>query len=202
MNDILQFEDDTLAISLDDTLRPGKTLLDDIVWKYRVKLTTINVKKDPPQEGKIRAALLEIDTSHQFQFVQEYVLGDRLSSGSFGTVYTTTHSPSREVYAVKVIDRANLSTKDTLAVFREASILRDCRDCMESIVGLIDFYESPAQFHMVQIYARGGGALVVRPNVHYYWLPNLPEGSLCASFNFSFFVFNHDETNVLSLFAW
>jgi Protein kinase domain len=183
-------EDESLAKSLEDTTRPGKTLLDDSVWQRRVQVTKMNLmisssggggtashssrsnsatSKDskksaatevnPEMEEKIYAAITEIDTSDQFYFTKEYVLGQRLSSGSFGTVYTTTHTLSKLEFAVKVIDRYNLSVKDTMAVFREVSILRDCRECTEPvIVGLVDFYESPAQFHVVQVYARGGGA--------------------------------------------
>jgi serine/threonine protein kinase len=57
--------------------------------------------------------------------------------------------------AVKVIERKKLSAKDSVAVEREVKILKDCAD-VDHIVRMVDFYESPTSFYVVQVYARGG----------------------------------------------
>ena len=41
----------------------------------------------------------------ELKFDESYKLIKRLRSGSYGTVYTTTHALTNEEYAVKVIDR-------------------------------------------------------------------------------------------------
>uniref|UniRef100_A0A7S2Y4M6 Protein kinase domain-containing protein n=1 Tax=Entomoneis paludosa TaxID=265537 RepID=A0A7S2Y4M6_9STRA len=84
-----------------------------------------------------------------------YEQKDRLASGSFGTVYVAEHRGTKEEYAVKVVDRSRLSEKDHDLVNREVGILKDCRD-IQSIVRLIDFFESPSHYYVVQVYARGG----------------------------------------------
>jgi len=43
--------------------------------------------------------------SLELNFEEIYKLEKRLRSGSYGTVYTTTHIASHGEYAVKVIDR-------------------------------------------------------------------------------------------------
>lgn len=84
-----------------------------------------------------------------------YEQKSRLASGSFGTVYIAEHRSTKTEFAVKVVDRSRLSDKDHDLVNREVSILKDCRD-IESIVRLVDFFESPTHYYVVQIYARGG----------------------------------------------
>ena len=84
-----------------------------------------------------------------------YEQKDRLASGSFGTVYVAEHKGTKTEYAVKVVDRSRLSEKDHDLVNREVGILKDCRS-IHSIVRLIDYFESPTHYYVVQIYARGG----------------------------------------------
>jgi serine/threonine protein kinase len=113
-------------------------------------MTTSNASSPRP------GATLEKDASPELAFPNDYSLEEKLRSGSYGVVWTTRHNVSNEEYAVKVIDRTKLKKKkDDDGVIREVSILKDLLDC-ENIVRLIDFYEEPETFYIVQVYAKGG----------------------------------------------
>lgn len=99
---------------------------------------------------------LQNGNEDQLKFVDYYNLEKRLRSGSYGTVYTTTHKASGAEYAVKVIDRTKIKKKsDDDAVFREVNVLKELIN-VEGIVALIDFYVDPSTFHIVQVFAEGG----------------------------------------------
>jgi serine/threonine protein kinase len=89
------------------------------------------------------------------KFDNDYVLQDRLRSGSYGVVWTTAHKTTHDVFAVKVIDRTKLKQKDDDGVYREVKILNDLME-VKNIVKLIDFYQDPETFYVVQFYAKGG----------------------------------------------
>lgn len=95
------------------------------------------------------------DGSKIYKYEDMYLQKSRLAAGSFGTVFVTEYRGSGEEYAVKVVDRSRLSEKDTNLVNREVGILRDCRN-IENIVRLIDYFESPTHYYVVQVLARGG----------------------------------------------
>lgn len=79
-----------------------------------------------------------------------------LAEGSFGKVYTAKYKgSSAEEFAVKVIERSRLKDKDSEAVFREVAVLKECRE-FRHVVTLVDFFEAPTQFHVVQGLAEGG----------------------------------------------
>ena len=93
-------------------------------------------------------------------FEQCYQLLQRLSSGSFGTVYTTqlldtASSGDTTIYACKVIDRTQLKPASDATVMRELAILRDIRD-LDQVTQLKDCFVTPTEIHIVQTYCRGG----------------------------------------------
>eukprot|EP00980_Cylindrotheca_fusiformis_P016948 scaffold5159_cov112-Cylindrotheca_fusiformis.AAC.2 len=89
------------------------------------------------------------------RFDQDYNLGRELRTGSYGTVFTTRHKNTNEEYAVKIIDRTKLKLKDDMNTLREISIMKDLSD-LPNIVKLVDVYEDPETFYMVQVFAEGG----------------------------------------------
>lgn len=107
-------------------------------------------------------------------FESMYTLGDKLNSGSFGSVWSGKHNISSLEFAVKVIDRSRLREKDSEAVYREVSILKSLSglvstaapsngengkgagDGSDGIINLVDFFEKPSTFHIVLELARGG----------------------------------------------
>lgn len=97
----------------------------------------------------------EIKEGGPYKFENDYVLDQKLRSGSYGVVWTTKHKKTREEYAVKVIDRTKLKEKDDKATFGEIAIMKDLKD-VNNIVRLIDVYIVPNFFYIVQVYAQGG----------------------------------------------
>jgi len=95
------------------------------------------------------------DAPKIFKFEDQYSLQQRIAKGSFGIVYVSKHKETGEEYAVKVIDREKLTSKDNDGVIREVTILKDCTDVLH-IVRLVDFFSSPNIFYVVQVYAQGG----------------------------------------------
>ena len=89
------------------------------------------------------------------KFENDYLLQDRLQSGSYGVVWTTAHKTTHDVFAVKVIDRTKLKQKEDDGVYREVKILNDLME-VDNIVKLMDFYQDPQTFCVVQFYAKGG----------------------------------------------
>jgi serine/threonine protein kinase len=89
------------------------------------------------------------------KFEDHYELHQKLAEGSFGMVFVTTHRTTGNEFAVKVIHRKKLSKSDSDNVGKEVSILKDCRD-VRNIVRLVDYFESPECFYLVQIFAPGG----------------------------------------------
>lgn len=107
---------------------------------------------EPDEPG---ITLTSPEAPQKFKFENHYLLGDNISKGSFGVVYKTKHNVTKQEFAVKVINRSKLTKRDVDVVLREVEILKDCTD-IEYIIKLVDFYESPTHFHIVQLLARGG----------------------------------------------
>ena len=95
------------------------------------------------------------ELSKTMNFDHDYKLVDRIQKGSFGVVFTTIHKSTGQEYAVKIIDRKMLKKKDDDGVYREVNAMKLLLD-VPHIVQLIDFYETPHTFHVVQVYAKGG----------------------------------------------
>lgn len=122
---------------------------------------------DDMQLPKPGVSLEVSDGSTSFQYEELYEQKIRLAAGSFGTVYLAEHRGTNEEYAVKVVDRSRLSEKDHDLVNREVAILKDCRD-IDSIVRLVDYFQSPTHYYLVQVYARGGDVFERLANITTY----------------------------------
>lgn len=107
------------------------------------------------EEAAIKPGITLDREDEDFKFEEYYKLQDRLSEGSFGTVYVAQHLKTKEEFAAKVIDRNRLSENDSDNMTREVTILKDCRD-VKNIVRLVDFFSSKDFFYVIQIYAEGG----------------------------------------------
>ena len=93
-------------------------------------------------------------------YEQCYELQQRLSSGSFGTVYTTqlldkTQPDASTIFACKVIDRTKLKPESDATVLRELAILKDIRD-LDHVTQMKDCFVTPTTVYVVQTYCRGG----------------------------------------------
>lgn len=93
-------------------------------------------------------------------FEECYTLQQRLSSGSFGTVYSTqlldkSLPDAKTTFACKVIDRTKLKPDSDATVLRELAILKDIRD-LDHVTQMKDCFVTPTTVYVVQTYCRGG----------------------------------------------
>jgi serine/threonine protein kinase len=58
------------------------------------------------------------------KFADAYELGTKLRTGSYATVWQCTHKHTKEVFAVKIIEREGLRPSDDEAVLNEVAIMR------------------------------------------------------------------------------
>ena len=115
----------------------------------------VNTPKFLRKKQEIAAPGATLSGAAPRPFDETYTVGQKLAKGSFGTVFVTTHKGSHEEFAVKVIDKPRLKPRDVDTLHREVGILKDCHD-VDHIVRLVDFYDTPDKFFVVQVYARGG----------------------------------------------
>lgn len=87
-------------------------------------------------------------------FKDVYELKKKLRKGSFATVWECMHRETRDIYAVKIINRQGLKPSDDEAVMNEVAILQSL--VHKTIVQLVDFYEEKDYFFLVMDYMTGG----------------------------------------------
>ena len=122
------------------------------------------IPQSPPRENEDKSP---------FRYDDIYETDSRISSGSFGTVYHChTILPSMETevkdvkdkeqssstspsFAVKILDRSRLKSKDDKAVFREVSILHELVS-HPHVITLVDFFVTRDHLYIVQELAAGG----------------------------------------------
>ncbi|KAL7478329.1 hypothetical protein ACHAW6_004101 [Cyclotella cf. meneghiniana] len=100
-------------------------------------------------------------------FDKRFKLERKLMSGSYGTVYAGVRISDGTKYAIKIVDRSKLSSRDDDAQTNEVKILRFLANEQVAeaggeqsldigIIRLIDFFKSPLSYHIVMELAEGG----------------------------------------------
>ncbi|GFH58735.1 ribosomal protein S6 kinase alpha-1/2/3/6 [Chaetoceros tenuissimus] len=101
------------------------------------------------------------------KFLSKYDMQDMLGKGAFGSVWKAIDHDTDVPVAVKVIDRRKLKPKDDKAVYDEVAIMKDLSG-NDSIVQLLNFYESEKTFHVVLELAMGGDVFERLSKRRYY----------------------------------
>jgi len=93
-------------------------------------------------------------TSGKF-FKECYQLKGVLGTGAFSTVHEGSHEAStKTTYAVKCVNRSQLSEEDEAALLDEVSILKEMNHI--HIIRLYDFFEEPSTYYLVMERMCGG----------------------------------------------
>ena len=89
-----------------------------------------------------------------FAHINEFLLKEKLGSGGFSTVYKAFHKTSRKMYAIKVIDFAQLSLLDQVNIEKEIR----AHKCMnhKNVVQLYDFFWIDNHVYLIMEYCMGG----------------------------------------------
>jgi calcium/calmodulin-dependent protein kinase I len=118
------------------------------------------------------------------KFADAYDLGTKLRAGSYATVWQCAHKHTKEVFAVKIIERRGLRPSDDETVLNEVAIMRkfftglyictmplfgqffshshfgilraESLSGNKYVVQLMDFYEEEDRFYLVMEYVSGG----------------------------------------------
>ena len=86
--------------------------------------------------------------------MKQFILGDKLGQGSFGTVRLATHLLTGERVAIKILERARIKEKiDKTRIEREISILK--RLIHPYIIRIYSVIETHSSLNIVQEYANG-----------------------------------------------
>ena len=88
------------------------------------------------------------------RFRNIYIMGDVLGEGAFSIVRRCTVKKTKEVFAVKIVERTGLLSQDEEALRREVNILQMLDS--ENIVKVYDFFEEPSCFYVVLEFLEGG----------------------------------------------
>eukprot|EP00096_Caligus_rogercresseyi_P015710 TRINITY_DN8179_c0_g1_i1.p1 TRINITY_DN8179_c0_g1~~TRINITY_DN8179_c0_g1_i1.p1 ORF type:complete len:471 (-),score=182.70 TRINITY_DN8179_c0_g1_i1:84-1496(-) len=87
--------------------------------------------------------------------LQDFIIGDRIGSGSYGTVYKATRSSGpKEVVAIKAVLKKGLSKKEVDNIISEISLLKSLKHA--HIVEMKDFSWDGSYVYIVMEYCGGG----------------------------------------------
>lgn len=95
------------------------------------------------------------DSSSGKPFETLYKMGKMIDEGDFAPTYEARHRQSKEVFAVKTIERVFLHPTDAVALQDEIATLRLVVDCPQ-IIKLFDVFEEPDNTYMVMERLPGG----------------------------------------------
>ena len=90
-------------------------------------------------------------------FDKLYNLDSKIQEGVQATVWQGTSTATEKTYAIKVVEREDLTQAEDAAVLNEVSILRSLRH--KHIIPLLDFFETPETFYLVMEKCNGGDVL-------------------------------------------
>jgi Ca2+-binding EF-hand superfamily protein len=107
---------------------------------------------DGDEEVKVPGALVRLDAR---PFSEKYTLENVLGEGSFSVVRKAKRNSDGAVFAVKCIQRSQLSALETANLQREIDIMRDMHH--PHVVGLVDVFENEKDtIYLVQDFVEGG----------------------------------------------
>jgi len=99
-------------------------------------------------------------------FRSTYDLKAKIRKGSFATVWECVHKDTKDMFAVKIINREGLKPSDDEAVMNEVAIMQSLAH--RHIVQLVDFYEEKEYFFLVMDYMTGGDVFDRIIGMHHY----------------------------------
>ena len=128
------------------------------VWRENLHNSDSTVCSDGPEDGR--------SESNFATFESLYRLDRKLQEGVSATVWEGSSRHVPRTYAIKVVDRKDLSQAEDGAVLNEVSILKSLRH--RHIVPLLDFLETPERFYLVMHKCDGGDVLDRVANIDQY----------------------------------
>ena len=103
---------------------------------------------------------------HDFSLDDFYELGEQIGQGTFANVYKCTNKFSKNLYAVKIINKKGLTQNDSELIHQEKSYLNLIKH--PNIIGLKDYFEDRNFMYLVTEYCPGGDLITFiekNPNI-------------------------------------
>ncbi len=94
--------------------------------------------------------------------IGEYVLEEKIGSGAFGEVYRATNVTTKEVFAIKMLNRTKMSSKVRSYLDREIEIIQKVND--DNVVKLKDLKVTENNYYLIFEYCNGGDLAGYRRN--------------------------------------
>ena len=88
------------------------------------------------------------------KFDDDYVLGAKIGEGGYSLVYEGVHRRTRELVAVKCVEKSRLTKMEEKGLIEEVRVMRKLNH--PNIVRLIAFYDEPRMFYIVTELMTGG----------------------------------------------
>jgi len=129
---------------------PWSSLGEDVNMKKEMSM------KKMKEEEQLLTPQTPKDSSKDFtpKFESLYTLGEPIGEGISSVVLHATHNESGKVYAVKCVDKSNLSAEDMEDVEKEVEILK--RLDHDNLLHLIDYFSEEHYFFIVTELVEGG----------------------------------------------
>lgn len=97
--------------------------------------------------------------------LKDYVIGQRLGEGSYGSVYVATYVPSGKKFAIKIVQN-NYMKRHLLQIVQEATVMQSLEH--PHVTTLYKFLQSTAAFYFVLELAEGGELFDLIISKHYF----------------------------------
>ena len=123
------------------------------IWRENLHGSDSAVNGDVPQSSALMRGKKREDgfdspyPSTPPTFEQLYRIDAKLRVGKHATIWRGTSTETDDTYAIKIVDRKNLSPADEASVLNEVAILKCLRH--RHILPLLDFFEEPVRFLLV-----------------------------------------------------
>ena len=127
--------------------------LDEFAFELRNSKLSYSFKAD--NEETINEWIGFIKKNIGFKdIVQDYKLLESVGKGAYGKVKLAENLKTKQRVAVKIIAKEPLDDRSETRIRKEISILKLCKH--ESLLNLIDFYETPSNIYLVTEYLPEG----------------------------------------------
>ncbi|KAG0043940.1 hypothetical protein BGZ83_010822 [Gryganskiella cystojenkinii] len=123
--------------------------------KHHDRINYVHEKRPDSDKDRCRFVFVEGEPAGDLTFESQYILGIKLGSGNFATVYKATSRKTGEVFAVKIVKKnASFNAKVEASLEREIGILMSVDQ--ENLLRICQVFHEPKLYYVVTELAEGG----------------------------------------------
>eukprot|EP00184_Porphyridium_aerugineum_P003732 CAMPEP_0184696982 /NCGR_PEP_ID=MMETSP0313-20130426/4123_1 /TAXON_ID=2792 /ORGANISM="Porphyridium aerugineum, Strain SAG 1380-2" /LENGTH=485 /DNA_ID=CAMNT_0027155741 /DNA_START=196 /DNA_END=1653 /DNA_ORIENTATION=+ len=149
VNDAMQFQPSEKEIQINNVVK-GSRKLEIIVQDFDLRTTSIYVNE--PDEFEMWFATLCIAAKSRIESFYEF--GQVLGKGSYGIVRLGRDRQTKELVAIKILEKATMKEKDYRLLRREMVIAAHLKH--DNIVSTLDIFDTSTRLYLVLEFMPGG----------------------------------------------